>query len=151
MKTCQSHLASADKLYSSSHPLSLNQHPSPNEFSPGNQLNVLGLNNDFGSFITGPMNGNFPSDNVVTFDLQDQGQLVSEKAQPNSHLLGPKSPLASPIPQRVAAGPNPSILLETSQNGPSQSRQNPITPSGGLHLCHNHHNLIQSFAEFKYV
>ena len=152
MQTRQSHLASADKLYSSVNPVSFLQELSFNKLSSGNQHDVLGLNNDFGaSFTTDPMNSHLQSDNVATFASQTHGQLVAETQQPSCAVPSTVAPEPILGSKAVAGSPHSSISLETSQHIPPTSATRAITPAGGLHICRNHHKLVQSCAEYKYV
>lgn len=96
------------------------------------------------------MAGRYPSATKDASITRDQGQSVPQSSQPQSMLSAPKTQLAAldlngfnvshvPIASRILRGTNLAGTIRA------------ITGAGSIHLWHNHYNLIQSSANFKYA
>lgn len=147
----QSGQASPYMLNSLANPTPLNQNPPRNSFLPVDHFAVPRPNNGNCSFNPGPINGydsRFPRERISTFPHQDQEQLFHSPPQPQPHPV-----LPAHHQHTVDATQSPPSMESATafQNSQPARTVRAITPSGGLHLCHIHHNLNQSFAEYKYV
>lgn len=139
-----------DKLYSSTHSLPLSQAPPFNFYPLGNHAIAPYPNNGFISSSTELITGQYTSATVDASITRDQGQSIPQSSQQQSVLSAPTMQL----PALNLNGFNPShvpIASESLRSTNPAGTIRAITAAGSIHLCHNHYNLIQSFANFKYA